>query len=214
VDAGVFPPAEIAGGNGVLPFQTSKVDYGNSDLDVRNRAAILLNYSLPFGQTAHGLKGGLVKGWQTNLIGIYSTGQPFSIVEYFDNTHTGITTGERAEEIGNPYAKPLSSAVNAASAVFNTAAFAAQPTTGQYIPSERNLLYGPHFKTVNLSVFKTFHVHEGTNLEFRAESFNLTNTPSFANPDGGLSDSTFGEITGTKGNYVPRELQFALKLLF
>ena len=202
-----------AGGNGVLPFQTSTVDYGNSDLDIRYRAALLLNYSLPFGQKSRGLKARVIKGWQVNLIGIYSTGQPFSVIEYTDDTHTGITTGERAELIGNPLATPPATAVNASTAVFNTAAFTYQPV-GQYIPSERNLLYGPHYRTANLSLFKTFPVHDHVSLQFRAESFNVTNTPSFANPDGGLSDSTFGTISSTQGNYVPREIQLALKLLF
>jgi hypothetical protein len=47
----------------------------------------------------------------------------------------------------------------------------------------------------------------------RAESFNLTNTPSFAAPDSGLGDPGFGAISST-GNANSRQLQFALRLLF
>ena len=36
----------------------------------------------------------------------------------------------------------------------------------------------------------------------------MTNTPSFAVPDGGLGSATFGRITST-GNNIPRQFQFA-----
>lgn len=47
-------------------------------------------------------------------------------------------------------------------------------------------------------------------MEFRAEFFNLTNTPSFANPDSNVLSSAFGRISSTSTG--PRVIQFALKL--
>ena len=44
------------------------------------------------------------------------------------------------------------------------------------------------------------------------EVYNVTNTPSFANPNGQLGNAAFGTITSTIG--TPRQLQFAVKLLF
>lgn len=82
-------------------------------------------------------------------------------------------------------------------------------------------------KSVNLSVFKDFAIKEQTTLQFRAEAFNLFNTPTFANPhshisswtgtgpnDTPTSDGNFGVITATNGNFPARQIQFALKLLF
>jgi hypothetical protein len=45
------------------------------------------------------------------------------------------------------------------------------------------ILRGPGMFNIDLSVFKHFRITEGTQLEFRAESFNLTNTPGFGNPN-------------------------------
>jgi hypothetical protein len=212
-----------ASGNGNLPLQTSTVEYGDSDLDIRNRFAILLNYALAFGSSAHGLKARLIKGWQTNAIWIQSTGLPFSITDDTIYSNTGTTSGERSLLVGNPTAPgpvaknstciPPTGRIGTPDFYFNPCAFTYQ-AFGTYVPSRRNLLHGPHYRTFNLSVFKTFPIRENVKLQFRTEVFNLTNTPSFANPDGGLGDGTFGEFTSTRLGTTPRELQFALKLLF
>lgn len=79
----------------------------------------------------------------------------------------------------------------------------------------RNQLYGPHFYHLDLSIFKDFPIfREGQNLQFRAESFNITNSPTFATPAATLGGSNFGVITATNSNYSPRVLQLALKLQF
>lgn len=67
---------------------------------------------------------------------------------------------------------------------------------------------------VNLSMFKTFPIHERLHLQFRAESFNLTNTPQFAAPDTNVTDTTFGERTNFSQNNDPRNIQVALRLQF
>jgi len=219
-----------ATGNGVIPSQISKLDYGDSDLDIRNRFAMLLNYSLPFGKTAHGIKARLIKGWQANAIWIQSTGSPFSITADTAESNTGVAGGgERALLIGNPSVVTLNNAacknpsnpingytqkdIRTDNFYFNTCAFTYQ-TFGSYVPSRRNLIHGPHARTFNLSAFKTFPIHENVKLQFRVESFNLTNTPTFNNPDSGLGDGSFGQFTSTRWGYNPREFQFVLKLLF
>jgi len=74
---------------------------------------------------------------------------------------------------------------------------------------------GPPFRRMDFSLFKQFPIRERFKLEFRAEAFNLTNTPNFALPSNlNFQDLTnFGQITSTRDNPDdPRELQFALKL--
>ena len=46
--------------------------------------------------------------------------------------------------------------------------------------------------------------------EFRAEVFDVTNTPAFAQPNGSYGNAAFGSITATTTD--PRVAQFALKL--
>jgi hypothetical protein len=58
---------------------------------------------------------------------------------------------------------------------------------------------------------KTFLLDERVRLEFRAEAFNLTNTPPLGNFNGNFGTTAFGSIT-TAGD--PRVFEFVLKLHF
>jgi hypothetical protein len=49
-------------------------------------------------------------------------------------------------------------------------------------------------------------------LQFRAEAFNLTNTPSFAIPGTAIDTTSGGRVTSTFSS--PRQIQFALKYNF
>ena len=49
------------------------------------------------------------------------------------------------------------------------------------------------------------------NVEFRAETFNASNTPPLNDPNGSFGTTAFGTITGA-GN--PRVFEFAAKLQF
>jgi hypothetical protein len=59
---------------------------------------------------------------------------------------------------------------------------------------------------------------ERFNLQFKAESFNLSNTPHFNNPNGNANSSLFGRITSTQSNADAvgrsREFRFGLRLGF
>ena len=73
---------------------------------------------------------------------------------------------------------------------------------------------GPPYRRLDFSIFKSFPVTESTRFEFRAESFNLTNTPNFSLPStlNYLDLVNFGKITSTRdAPNDARELQFALK---
>jgi hypothetical protein len=63
-------------------------------------------------------------------------------------------------------------------------------------------------------LLKNFPVTERFRVQFRGEFFNITNTPSFGLPGNGLTTPSFGIVSSTAGNMVPRQMQFALKLLF
>jgi hypothetical protein len=69
---------------------------------------------------------------------------------------------------------------------------------------------------LDTSVFRQFPVGEGRQFEFRAEAFNLANHVNLGQPDGTISDSTFGVISGTaySNSYLNRQLQIAVKFIF
>ena len=65
--------------------------------------------------------------------------------------------------------------------------------------------------SLDFTLHKEFRFRESKSLEFRTEVFNFVNTPNFANPDQGLQSPTFTRYLSAG---PPREIQFALKLLF
>jgi hypothetical protein len=86
---------------------------------------------------------------------------------------------------------------------------------------------GPDFRRLDFSIFKDFQLSERFRLQFRSELFNIFNHPNFNAPGfggngvvavGGSTNYTsanFGEIGSTRdAPYDPRQIQFALKLLF
>jgi hypothetical protein len=93
---------------------------------------------------------------------------------------------------------------------FNTAAFALTPqfAIGN---AARNPVRGPGLQNADLMIGKTFRIAERVNLEFRAEVFNVTNTPPFNDPNGSFGSSGFSSVNGA-GN--PRDFEFALKVRF
>jgi hypothetical protein len=190
-----------------VPSQMATLEYGPSELDVQNRFALMLNYHLPFGDKYNGVKAGFVKGWQLNAIDVWETGQPFSVTNASALTNTGVGS-DRPNEVSNPeLSKPT------IAAWFNTLAFQSQ-TLGSVGTERRDMLFGPHYRHFDPSVFKTFGFQHGMNLQARIEVFNLTNTPNFSLPASSFPSATFGKITSTRTNSTPREVQGALRFSF
>jgi hypothetical protein len=110
----------------------------------------------------------------------------------------------------NRVSDPNSFAARSPRQWFNTAAFV---PVGQFVigNSSRNPVRGPGLQNVDLMIGKTFRITERVNFEFRAEAFNMTNTPAFGDPNGSIGSSAFGTIT-TAGN--PRDFEFVGKVHF
>jgi hypothetical protein len=72
-------------------------------------------------------------------------------------------------------------------------------------------LRGPGYFDVDVAVARGFRLRERLTLKVRGEAFNVLNRPNFGLPNGNLSSSTFGQITGA---FDPRILQGSVKLMF
>ena len=67
----------------------------------------------------------------------------------------------------------------------------------------------------NISLAKTFPVHEQLRLDFRAEFFNAFNWVRFGTGSNSLQSQTFGVLTSNSSiSNTPRQIQFALRLCF
>jgi hypothetical protein len=193
-----------------VPSKIRTLEYGNSNLDVRNRFSITTNYVLPFGKDLTGVKGILGKGWQMNGLYAYVTGSPFSVTNASNRSGTrpGTSNSDRPNQIGSSYLSQRSVAE-----WFNTSAYVGQ-AIGQVGTERRNQIFGPSFQHLDLSLFKSLPITEHINFEFRTEAFNVANTTGFANPGASLGASGFGAISTTAFAYTPRVIQFAGKIQF
>ena len=183
---------------------------GRSNFDVRHRLSASYSYALPFGRSS--TSNVLLRGWETHGIVTLQSGRPFTValLSEIDNSGTGRSilgfgNNDRPNVVGNP---ELSSGTT--SQWFNTSAFAF-PAPGTFGNAGRNILDGPGFQNVNVSLVKNTAFSEFVKLQFRAEAFNLFNHPNFNLPDIFLGSPTFGRITSARD---PRHIQFGLKLLF
>ncbi|HEV2418221.1 MAG TPA: hypothetical protein VGX94_10485 [Terriglobia bacterium] len=65
---------------------------------------------------------------------------------------------------------------------------------------------------LDFSLLKVFPVSESKSFEFRAEFFNLTNTPTFSAPVSTVDISSGGQVSSTLNS--ARVIQFGIKFHF
>lgn len=193
-------------------------DYGLCAADVRRMLHFSGGYDLPVGRGRHflssapGIVDKLLGGWSVNWILTLQDGQPFSIPCTI-TTAAGVGCYALFIPGQNPYGPSPDQFLNRAA--FTNPGIAT--TVGQSdlgpLGGAANEVTGPPIHRLDFSIFKKFRTSEATSLEFRAEFFNLTNTPDFSIPvNTNFSNPNFGRITSTRDNpNDPREIQFALK---
>jgi hypothetical protein len=148
-------------------------------------------------------------GWDTNAILTLQTGLPFTPTLQNSVSNAGGSRPDRLAKgtIDNP--DPFlwfDTSFNTSGAAWGI------PQQFTYGNSARNVLYGPGRVNLDWSVFKNFSVTEKLRIQFRAEFFNLFNTPQFDLPNGSIGNPAAGRITNVVGN--PRQTQLGLRLVF
>jgi hypothetical protein len=186
---------------------------GLSPADVAHYFAHSLSYELPWGPGHRWLSGKnlasyVAGGWQTNIIVIARTGYPFTPLAPTNLTGSFSTGQNRPNRLRDG---ALPAGERSIDRWFDASAFA-QPLSNTFGNSPANVLRGPGMFNFDASLFKHFPVGERTNLQFRAEAFNASNTPAFGLPAATIGTPTVGRITSlAKGS---RTVQLALKILF
>jgi hypothetical protein len=174
---------------------------------------------LPFGKgqpwAQNGIGSKLLGGWQVNGIFSAYSGTPFTVTASSASLNAPGET-QTADQI-NPSVAKLGG-IGANAPYYDPTAFA--PVTAvRYGTTGRNILRGPGVVNMDLSVFRNFRFRDRYGLQFRAESYNFTNTPHFNNPNANVSAGGFLTITSalSRANNVDggeRQFRFALKLSF
>ena len=197
-------------GNAVTFYREMWREHGNSNLDRRMAWVNSFLYELPFGPQKALAKSGparwLLSGWQVGGILSLLAGTPLNHSFNVDNQNTGGNT--RGDWLRSPN---LPSDQRTIDRWFDTG-FVGPSRPGVIGNAGRNVIYGPGTRNFDFVLRRDFPMPwEGHRLEFRFESFNLTNTPAFYSPNVSVGTPAAGTITQSG---EPRRNQFALKYVF
>jgi len=194
-------------------------NYARADFDREFSFVQSYIYELPVGPGKRWLTSGvaarILGGWQLNGILTVLSGTPMTITANGGTLNAPSNT-QTADQVGSVQ---ILKGINT-NPWFSTSSFA-QPVGLRFGTTGRNIISGPGFFSLNGSLFKNVAITERFNLQLRLETFNLTNTPEFANPTTSITSATFGEVTstlasGTGANGVGggRVVQLGVKFTF
>jgi Carboxypeptidase regulatory-like domain/TonB dependent receptor-like, beta-barrel len=201
---------------------------GPADFDRTHNFTAAVLYELPFGTGKKygsnwtGVTESLLGGWQVNTNLFILSGSPFDV--HYRNAGEDRDTGtgglnDRPDLIGDPDGPQTRDQWFNAAPIGSSGSAFGRPAKGTFGNLGRNQLRGPGFWQVDLSLFKNISVGPGRRLEIRIESVNLFNHVNLGNPDStigvpGNDNPNAGRITGTAGNYNPRNFQFGFRFVF
>jgi len=186
-------------------------EYGSADYDVRHYLEFDYTYQIPSVPRIPKVVGG---GWQLNGVTVMRAGLPYNVICGCDAAGIGAATA-RPDLLAGVSTQP--SSADLPKRQLSIAAF--QTPVGRFGNLGRNVFTGPSAYNWDFSLFKNFTVLERQQVQFRAEMFNIFNTPQFANPGSTTSSpATFGQSLGTiaavGGFGSNRQIQFALRYGF
>jgi hypothetical protein len=188
--------------------------YASAAWDIRHNWVTNFIYDLPFGQGKRFMNGGgvlskLVGDWQANSVLTFRTGPPVTLttancVGTFGTCQPDLVSGKDPKNAPSGGRNP--------GQWFDTSAVVSPtPGTPGNLGIQSNNIPGQ--RTVDLSLFKDFRFTEHYKVQFRAEAFNIANTPQWGQPNLKQGDPAFGTITSTQAN-TQRHVQFALRFQF
>ncbi|MGH9665288.1 MAG: TonB-dependent receptor domain-containing protein, partial [Bryobacteraceae bacterium] len=199
---------ETLGGGGIQNWNNLAAEWSPSSLDQTHRLSLNAVYQFPFFKAQHRLAGRILGGWEISAIGSFFSGGPLGIASAV-NTNFSQGGGQRPNWSG----KSAALSNPAPDLWFDTAQFSA-PAAYAFGNTPRTFsgLRDDGTREIDVALMKNTTIHEKLHLQFRAESFNFTNTPRFAPPNQSFGSPAFGVVSSQSNQ--PRVIQFALKLIY
>jgi hypothetical protein len=210
-----------------------RLNRGVAGFDRTHNLQVFGNYMLPFGKgqayLQNGPAGFIFGGW--SMAGSLSreSGTPFTVTGSGGSLGPSTSGSSQFADVisksnmilgghnsSHPYFNPANFAdpSTAQKAASGSSCSSANTTVCRFGTSGLHSLRGPGLTNVSLSVARTFTISERFSMVFRAEAFNLTNTPQFSNPASSVTASSgFGVISSVTAN-SNRELRFSGRINF
>lgn len=213
-----------------------RLERGFSDFDIRHTLVAAITYDIPLGTKLRGnaFVQAAFGNWSVDAIGRHRSASPFNAFsQAFDPLNISST---RRLDVKTGVPLYLDDRAAPGGKRLNPDAFAV-PAAGRQGTLQRNSLRGFGARQLDLSLRRQFGLTEKLRLQFRAEFFNVTNTPNFGDPAGSFGFSTFGYAQNMLGRGLsgstgatqtspssgfnslyqiggPRSIQFSMKLLY
>ncbi len=216
-DSGQVAPASAYWQNIYNP----QAEWGSCFFDVTHALTAYAVYAIPYGRGK--THGGDLNPIVNAVLGNWSVSPIYTLHGGFaltlgggDHTGTGALSA-RPDCNGDPH-YPKTRTSNGIQWFDPTVYTQAQ--TGTFGNCGPGTVRGPGYDAVDVSLQKTFPIHNATQLEFRSEFINALNHPIFNAPGTGCAGSSpgsscaggsMGLIAGSQGE---RNIQFALKLYY
>ena len=206
--------------NGDNPLHLRQA-YASSDFDRTHVFNFSFAYQFPKIAPEATLAGKFTNGWTLEGIGVYQSGQPFSVIDYsgaVGSLYYGVSDG-----INNPVV-PLapnctpSSALTGQIGVNGTALKAScftipilqpgalngaipsnDPYETDFTTGQRNIFRQSWQKRMDVSIVKATRLNERVSLKFSFDIFNVTNTPSFDVPIDNVTQNQYYNPFPTQG---------------
>ena len=197
-------------------YYNLRVDRSISAHDIPQSFVNALVYEMPVGKgrkylsSMHPVANAVIGGWQVSSIVRFGSGLPLlftapnTLSAYGFQTQRPNVADLKAAAIDNPIPDLW----------FNKSAFTRPGTyeIGNMTRWAPTIRFGPT-NHADFAILKNFRYAERWKAQFRAEMFNVTNTPQFGRANTDISSGDFGKVTGTT-NVGPRNIQLGLRLQF
>ena len=173
--------------------------------DRRHNLVMTNVYQLPFGKgqrfAQSGVPAAILGGWQINALASLYTGRPLT-----PTAGSGSLNSVGSGQFADCLAAPIK--LGSPDGWWDPSTFEDPNVAGdtpRFGTCGSNVLRGPGLINVDMGVFRKFQPTEKLSVQFRAEAFNVSNTPHFGNPSSNVASSAFGVVggmanTGRDGN--------------
>jgi hypothetical protein len=206
----------LAGENDLAqnPFDLD-AEWGPSLFDARHRFVASGSWIVPAPSGGSAVVRALFSGWQVNAIGSITSGTPFTVS---DSANVSLQANSppisgfaasRPNVVGDPNSGPHSADEWMSRSSFERLNI--QTQAGQFGNAGRNIVRGPGYGNLDVSLARDIALPHGTRLQLRAEVFNLTNHVNLGLPVADLNSPNFGRIFSAG---PARLMQFGVKLMF
>lgn len=175
-------------------------EYGPPSYDFTNDLSATWVYAIPYFKNSGRLLSSTLGNW--SFAGLFLHQSGFALSPGLSSGTQGLAN--RPNQIG-PYRQ-----LGKLGEWFDINSFQA-PGYGFYGDARNGIIRGPGYNSFNLSLYKTFPIHDRFAAQVRAEAFNALNHPNFNNVDTGLGDGSYGQVNSAGD---ARIMEFAVKLTF